>query len=135
MNIVILWKVWWVFDLKSLFKLCEKKLDLLSVVNIGLDVIINLQILHNNGYVHRDLKPDNLAFGPLCFENLKYKNRIGILDFGNSKILHKKNGRLNYSNGKKGCFNKCFSSNNALLEKDLLPYDDIESVFYIMIIF
>ena len=87
------------FDLKSLFKLCQMKLELLSVINIDLDAIINLQILYNNGYIHKALKPDNLAFGTLCFENLK-----GILDFGNSKILHKKNGRLNHSNVKKGCF-------------------------------
>lgn len=106
------------------------------VVNIGIDLIINLQILHNNGYVHRDIKPDNLAFGPLCLENLKYKNRISILDFGKTKIFHKKNGALNFSNGKKGCFgNKSFSSNNALLEKDVLPFDDIESIFYLMIYF
>ena len=77
------------FDLNNLFKLCGKKLDLLSVINVGIDLLMNLQILHNNGYVHRDLKPDNLAFGPLCLENLKYKNRIYLLDFGNSKILYK----------------------------------------------
>lgn len=74
------------------------------VVNIGIDLIINLQILHNNGYVHRDIKPDNLAFGPLCLENLKYKNRISILDFGKTKILHKKKWCFKFFKWKKRLF-------------------------------
>ena len=49
------------FDLKNLFKSCRNKLDLLSAVNIGIDLIINLQLFHNNWYVHRVIKPDNLT--------------------------------------------------------------------------
>jgi hypothetical protein len=33
------------------------------------------------------------------------------------------------------CGNKWYSSTNALLNKDTLPFDDIESVFYILIYF
>ena len=65
------------FDLKSLLKLCGKKLDLLSVVIIGIYLIINLQILHNNGYVHRDIKPDNLTS---TLEILKYYIKKMVLE-------------------------------------------------------
>lgn len=79
--------------------------------------------MQNNGYIHRDIKPGNfsLVYYALKF---KYKNGIFILDFGNSKILNIKDCALNFSNGKKGCFgSKCFSSNNSLLDKDVLPFN------------
>ena len=78
------------FSLKQFYDLCFKKFCLLTVMNIGINIIKNLEILHGSEFVHRDLKPDNLAFGPLCPENYDYRNDIGILDFGNAKILQKK---------------------------------------------
>ena len=78
------------FDLKKLFRISDKKLDLFSVMNIGIDLIQNIEILHSNGFLHRNLKPDNISFGQLCIENSRYKNKVGILDFGNSKFLRKK---------------------------------------------
>ena len=124
------------FDIESLFEICGKKFDIYTVMKIGIDIVNNLKILHESGYVHRDLKPDNLSFGPLCPENYKYKNTAGILDFGAAKFLYKKTGEINYnSNIVKRCGNRCFSSTNSLLDKDTLPYDDIESLFYILIYF
>ena len=63
-------------------------------MNIGIDLIQNIEILHSNGFLNRNLKPDNISFGPLCIENTRYKNKVGILDFGNSKFLRKKNGDI-----------------------------------------
>ena len=31
-----------------------------TIINLGIDFIINLEISHNLGYIHRDLKPVNL---------------------------------------------------------------------------
>ena len=108
------------FDLKTLFKLCDKKFDLITTLNIGIDIIKNLKILHEAGFIHRDLKPDNLVFGPLCEENIKYKNDIGISDFGNSKFLKKKNGSINYTSKFYKCRgNRMFSSSNELLDIDI----------------
>ena len=63
-------------------------------------------------------------------------NDIGILDFGNSKFLKKKNGSINHTSKFYKCRgNRMFSSSNALLDIDTTPYDDIESTFYILIYF
>ena len=62
------------FNLNDLFKLCDRNFDLITVINIGIDLIKNIKILHDKGFIHRDLKPDNLVFGCLCPENIKFKN-------------------------------------------------------------
>lgn len=69
-------------------------------------------------------------------ENEKYRNSIGIIDFSNAKFIHKNNGQINFTEKNyllRG--NKTFASNNALEENDILFYDDIESLFYILIYF
>lgn len=122
------------FDVKKLFKLCDKSLDLFSVISIGIDLVENIEILHSNGFLHRDLKLDNISFGPLCIENIRFKNKVGILDFGNSKLLRKKDGKINFNKVNISCRgNKMFASTNALKNKDILPGDDLESIFYILI--
>mgnify|MGYP002624693333 CR=1 FL=1 len=88
-------------------------------MNIGIELLENIKILHDRGFLHRDLKPDNIIFGPMCEENIKFKNNIGIIDFGNSKLLMKKNGLINYTTKIYECRGtRTFSSNNALLGKD-----------------
>ena len=48
-----------------------------TVLMIGLQVIDRLEALHKIGYLHRDVKPDNLAIG------LYEKNKvIYLIDFG-----------------------------------------------------
>lgn len=47
--------------LKSLYKLCDKIFDFYTIINIAIDLIKNIKILHDCGFLHRDLKPDNLT--------------------------------------------------------------------------
>ena len=46
------------FNLNTLFKLCDHSFDLLTIINIGIDLIKNMKIFHAMGFIHRDLKPD-----------------------------------------------------------------------------
>ena len=124
------------FDLHTLFKICDHDFNIITTINIGIELLDNIKILHDRGFLHRDLKPDNIVFGPMCEENIKYKNNIGIIDFGNSKLLMKKNGSINYTTKIYECRGtRTFASNNALQDIDTKKIDDIESIFYIMIYF
>lgn len=58
------------FDIKKLYLLCDKKLYLFSIMNIGIDLIQNIEILYLNGFLHRDLKSDNISFCLLCIYSL-----------------------------------------------------------------
>ena len=84
------------FNSKTLFRICDHSFDLLTVINIGIDMIKNMKIFHCMGFLHRDLKPDNLVFGPLCKENEKYKNFIVIIDLIMLNIFTKI-GRINFT--------------------------------------
>ena len=94
-------------SLELLFSICNRKFDLYTVINIGIDVIKNLEILHYCGIIHRDLKPNNLSFGCINLNYKKFKTEIGILDFGSSvSLIRQKNWisdkkRKNFIYGKK----------------------------------
>jgi serine/threonine protein kinase len=41
----------------------NKKFTLKTVLMIGLQTVDRLEALHSIGYIHRDIKPDNIAIG------------------------------------------------------------------------
>ncbi|XP_031472557.1 uncharacterized protein LOC116244881 [Nymphaea colorata] len=65
-------------DLDDLMKQSRNaRISMKSVLMIGLQVVDRLEALHRIGFLHRDVKPDNLAIG------LNEKSRvIYLFDFG-----------------------------------------------------
>lgn len=123
-------------SLKSSFKICNKIFDYYTILNIAYDLIKNIKVFHELGYIHRHLKPDNLVYSSLFYENNDKKNEIGIIDFSNSKINIGQDGYSIYVKKIVKCKgNKCFSSSNTLQDKDVRKKDDIISIFYILIYF
>lgn len=50
-------------NLEQLLKLAGGKLSMKSVLIIGLQIIDRLEILHNTGWVYRDIQPENFVMG------------------------------------------------------------------------
>ena len=44
-------------------------------------MISRLEAIHNRGYIHRDIKPDNIVIGPISDPDTLY-----LIDFGLSKL-------------------------------------------------
>ena len=62
-------------DLEKLFQNSKRKFKLETVVTIGLQAIERLEVLHNCGLIHNDMKPQNMM--------ANYKsNQIILIDFG-----------------------------------------------------
>lgn len=51
-------------DLEEIKKIAKSdSISIKSVLMLGLQVVDRLEALHKIGYLHRDVKPDNLAIG------------------------------------------------------------------------
>ena len=97
----------------------------LQLINILKTLFYTLSHIHNNNYLHRDLKPLNM-----CLDD--YNNPI-IIDFGLSKKYLDRNKHINIKPIKGIIGSHAFCSINV--EKLLEPSrrDDLESLFYIFI--
>lgn len=70
-------------DLEDLKKQSRnERMSVKTVLMIGLQVVDRLEALHRIGYLHRDVKPDNLAIG------LSEKSKvIYLFDFGLAHLI------------------------------------------------
>ena len=111
------------FDLEKMFNNYKRKFKLETIITLGLQIIERLEIMHNCGLVHNDLKPQNIM--------AQYKqNNIVLIDFG---IAFNYNSANKISYTFKGT--PFFASSNQLLRGKLGPKDDLESLVYILIYF
>jgi len=78
-------------SLDKLFKFCGRIFPLKSVCLIGIEMTKRLESMHEKGILHRDLKPNNLAWGNFnnSYNNIN-SNNINITiknDYDRSEIL------------------------------------------------
>lgn len=100
-------------DLKEIMQFFDyKKLDEETICSIGIDLIEAIEIIHNLGYCHNDLKPDNMTWN---FE----KNRISIIDFDH--VIKIKSSETFYGN----------TYYRGLYERD--EKRELESIFYVLV--
>ena len=66
-------------SLDKLFQFCGKKFPLKTVCLIGIEIVKRLETMHEKGLLHRDLKPNNLAWG-------NYNNSYNYIPLNNSNM-------------------------------------------------
>ena len=67
-------------SLEDLFNHCKRRFTLKTVLLLADQVLQRIEFLHNNHFIHRDIKPDNFLVGTKKTQHIVY-----IIDFGLSK--------------------------------------------------
>jgi serine/threonine protein kinase len=95
-------------------------------------MIQRIEFLHNNNFIHRDIKPDNFLIGIG-----KKKHILNIIDFGLSKRFREpKSGyHIPYKDGKSLTGTARYASVNTHVGVEQSRRDDMESIGYLLIYF
>lgn len=119
-------------SLEDLFNYCKRKFTVKTVLMIGDQMIQRLEFLHNNHFIHRDMKPDNFLIG-----HGKKQNIIYVIDYGLAKrYFDAKSGEhIRYADNKSLTGTARYASVNAHLGIEQSRRDDMESIGFILCYF
>ena len=67
-------------SIEDLFNYCKRKFSIKTALMLADQMIERLEFMHNNNFLHRDIKPDNFLIG-----HGKKQNTVFIIDFGLAK--------------------------------------------------
>uniref|UniRef100_A0A0N4ZKE5 non-specific serine/threonine protein kinase n=1 Tax=Parastrongyloides trichosuri TaxID=131310 RepID=A0A0N4ZKE5_PARTI len=105
----------------------EKFLSPLTVTKVAIQALSALEVLHNSGYLHRDVKPENLVIG----SNPNSISTIYLIDFGMARRYLDGNGKIRRARKTVG-FRGSMRYVSIELHKrfEHTPQNDIWSLFY-----
>jgi serine/threonine protein kinase len=113
--------------LHDLRKKANGKFSISTVVAIGLQLLERLRNLHNAGFIHRDLKPQQFLVGK------KDKERVYIVDFGMCKKYRLASIHIPFQTNCSKAGNATFASINIHRRIQASRRDDMEALAYFLI--
>ena len=104
--------------------------SLKQTLQIGIQLVKLLKTIHNQGLVHRDIKPDNFLLGANNDTRQLY-----LIDFGFCKSYMNGNSHIELKNTSSLIGSQTYASINAHEFKELSRRDDMESLGYLLLYF
>ena len=119
-------------SLEDLFNYCKRRFSLKTVLMLGEQMVARIEYMHQNNFIHRDMKPDNFLMG-----QGNKKSMVYIIDFGLSKRYRdpKTSQHIPYRDGKDLTGTARYASVNTHLGVEQSRRDDLEAIGYILIYF
>jgi len=107
----------------------ELAVPLEVVIKIGVQMIDRIKVLHSTGFIHRDIKPDNLLFGVGRNSHI-----VHLIDFGFCKsYLGEDGAHIECATGKSIVGTVNFISVHMHNHIESSRRDDLESIIYVLI--
>lgn len=116
---------------ESLEKLLSKykKFGMRTVLIIAIQIIRSIQYIHDNEFIHRDIKADNFVL------NVDNPKKIFCIDFGMAKRYFKNGQHIKQSDTHKFCGTARYASIAAHKCIQQSRKDDLESIGYLLVYF
>lgn len=119
-------------SLEDIFVSHGREFSLRSIAKLGLRILSCIEFVHSKGFIHRDVKPENLLF------NMGDLDKVHLIDFGLAKKYRSSKTKEHYAakestEGRAFIGDHTFASLNTYRGQTQSRRDDLESLVFTLL--